>query len=108
LFNKLSPDNQPSSAPHGTYPSFAWTPKDEAIIFWTSGKLWRVTVENGNLAEIPFEVEVKLNLAPTVYPAHDVRTIEASTDGSFSAKAVTSASVCGDSVVFNAISRTCE
>ncbi len=41
LFDGLDRDMQETWAIHGVYPSFAWTPKDDAIVFWAQGKIWR-------------------------------------------------------------------
>ena len=58
----------------GTYPSFAFTPNDDAIIIWASGKLWRVPLSvdlsgekvlGGEPHIIPFRAHVEKRLAAT-------------------------------------------
>lgn len=46
----LERDMQETWAIHGVYPSFAWTPDDQEIVYWARGKLWRVHVERARRA----------------------------------------------------------
>eukprot|EP00004_Rigifila_ramosa_P003768 TRINITY_DN1400_c0_g1_i1.p1 TRINITY_DN1400_c0_g1~~TRINITY_DN1400_c0_g1_i1.p1 ORF type:complete len:1126 (+),score=293.81 TRINITY_DN1400_c0_g1_i1:230-3379(+) len=75
----LSTDQQVSSAPHGTYPGFAFSPDDQLLYIWAHGKLWRVVVATGAMTEIPFSASVRLNLAETVRAKYDASTGEAFT-----------------------------
>jgi imidazolonepropionase-like amidohydrolase/Tol biopolymer transport system component len=57
LFDGLDRDMQETWAIHGVYPSFAWTPKDDAIVIWAQGKIWKVNPTSKQAAEIPFHVK---------------------------------------------------
>ncbi|KZV99100.1 hypothetical protein EXIGLDRAFT_762868 [Exidia glandulosa HHB12029] len=59
----------------GTYPSFSFTPRDDAIVIWTAGKIWQVPLsvlptgertEEGSPRVLPFVVDVQLRLAETL------------------------------------------
>ena len=45
-------------------PRFAFTPGDEAIILSRDGKLYRLSIADGEQTEIPFSAHVKLGLGP--------------------------------------------
>ncbi|PBK62923.1 hypothetical protein ARMSODRAFT_997185 [Armillaria solidipes] len=62
------------SAPMGTYPSFAFTPSDSAIIIWAAGKIWSVPsttnsygekVSSGTPHVIQFIAHIEKRLAET-------------------------------------------
>lgn len=59
LWDGLSPDQQETWAVFGVYPGFDWTPDGRAIVIWAQGTLWRVDVETGTPAPIPFSAEVE-------------------------------------------------
>ncbi|KAF5373175.1 hypothetical protein D9758_001510 [Tetrapyrgos nigripes] len=63
------------SAPMGTYPSFAFTPDDAAIIIWAAGKIHRVPLTTNSRGErisggsphtIEFKAHIHKNLAETL------------------------------------------
>lgn len=88
-------DQQESSAPAGVYPGFVFTPDDSHIILWAKGKIFSINIAAGGSSEIPFTVNVDLQLANTVrynHPAEDGAT--------FNTKIVTSPSVSGDKKTF--------
>ncbi|MEK7253152.1 MAG: amidohydrolase, partial [Bacteroidota bacterium] len=73
LFDQLSKDQQEAWAIFGVYPGFDWMPQDNEIVIYGLGKIWRVPVmlgaeKPGRVVEIPFEVEVKQQVAETVRP----------------------------------------
>ncbi|KAG8928328.1 hypothetical protein FRC00_001793 [Tulasnella sp. 408] len=58
----------------GTYPSFAFTPADDAIVIWAAGSLWRVPlavnkdgerIGNGEPAKILFKATIEKRIAET-------------------------------------------
>ncbi|KAK0442843.1 hypothetical protein EV421DRAFT_2081966 [Armillaria borealis] len=62
------------SAPMGTYPSFAFTPSDSAIIIWAAGKIWSVPLTTNSYGEkvssgtphvIQFTAHIEKRLAET-------------------------------------------
>ena len=70
----LTYDLSTISAPMGTYPSFAFTPSDSAIIIWAAGKIWYVPLSQNEFGErvaggdphvIPFLAHVLMKKADT-------------------------------------------
>ncbi len=45
-------------------PSFAFTPDGAAVVYTEGGKLKRVSLETGDVSEIPFEADVELAVGP--------------------------------------------
>ncbi len=56
LYDQLDRDMQETWAVHGVYPTLAWTPDSQNLVFWAGGKLHRLTVADGQVREIPFHV----------------------------------------------------
>lgn len=56
LYDALDRDLQEIWAIHGTYPNMDWTADSKTIVFWAGGKIQRIDVNSGNVAEIPFRV----------------------------------------------------
>jgi Tol biopolymer transport system component len=44
LYDGLDRDMQETWAIHGVYPTFAWTPDNRSIVFWSGGKIHRIDV----------------------------------------------------------------
>lgn len=57
LFDRLERDLQETWAVHGVYPNMAWTPDSRDIVFWAGGKLFRITVGEKQLTDIPFRID---------------------------------------------------
>lgn len=57
LYRDLDRDMQETWGVQGLYPNMAWTPDSQAIVFWAQGRINRVNVESGAVAEIPFRVQ---------------------------------------------------
>ncbi|MFO7550643.1 MAG: amidohydrolase family protein [Haliea sp.] len=66
LFDALDLDMQETWAVHGLYPNMAWTPDSRNIVFWAQGKIWRLAVASGEVAEIPFSVQDSRDIYPAV------------------------------------------
>ncbi|RMH18101.1 MAG: amidohydrolase [Acidobacteria bacterium] len=91
LYDGLDRDHQETWAVHGVYANFAWTPDSRAIVFWAGGKLHRIDVAGGELAEIPFHVRqthrmiealhVEHDPAPASFDARMLRWVEVSPQG---------------------------
>lgn len=73
------------SAPMGTYPSFAFTPADDAIIIWAAGQIYHVPlatnavgerVSGGKPQAIPFIAHIEKRLAETRSSKIDIKTTE--------------------------------
>lgn len=70
-------DDQESRATLDAYPGMTFTPDSRHLIATWDGKLWKVPVEGGAPAEIPFEAQVVQALGPAVhfeYPVSDSAT----------------------------------
>ena len=66
FWQKLSKDQQESWAIFGVYTGYNWGPKDEFIVIWGKGKLWKVNTTDGSFAEIPFNVETDIKIADAI------------------------------------------
>lgn len=67
-------DEQESIATQGVYPGMAFTPDNQALIAYYGGKIWRIPIDGGEATQIPFEVDVELQLGPRLefdYPISD-------------------------------------
>ena len=69
----------------GTYPSFSFTPDDNAIIIWAAGKIWNVPLSTNTLGEkvlggepqiIPFTAHIEKSLAETRSSETDILSLE--------------------------------
>jgi imidazolonepropionase-like amidohydrolase/dipeptidyl aminopeptidase/acylaminoacyl peptidase len=56
LTDALDRDMQETWAIHNVYPGISWTPDNRSIVFWGGGKIRRVDVASGEVADIPFQV----------------------------------------------------
>ncbi|HMP99650.1 MAG TPA: amidohydrolase family protein [Cyclobacteriaceae bacterium] len=67
-------DEQESIAPLGVLPAMSFTPDSKEVVASYGGKIWRIPVAGGNAIEIPFEVDVELELGAQLdfkYPISD-------------------------------------
>ncbi|MFT6828099.1 MAG: Tol biopolymer transport system component, partial [Roseivirga sp.] len=67
-------DDQESIAPLGVLPAMSFTPDSKELVASYGGKIWRIPVAGGSAVEIPFEVDVELELGPRLkfeYPISD-------------------------------------
>lgn len=99
IFDALDPDMQETWAVHGLYANMDWTPDSQAIVFWAQGKIWKLDVNSGNVAEIPFHVRDSRRLQPPLKFKVDVAP------DTFSTKMVrfASRSPNGDAIVFESL-----
>ncbi len=86
-------DEQESIAPLGVLPAMSFTPDSKNLVVSYGGKIHSVSIENKTATEIPFEVDVKLDVGPLLafkYPIEDteeafvtqIRNAKPSPDGS--------------------------
>ncbi|EPQ51053.1 hypothetical protein GLOTRDRAFT_118109 [Gloeophyllum trabeum ATCC 11539] len=85
IWHGLTYDLSIVSAPMGTYPSFAFTPSDDAIIIWAAGKIYSVPLSTnfdgekvaaGEPQVIPFRAHVEKRLAETLTASPDILGLE--------------------------------
>jgi Tol biopolymer transport system component len=85
-------DDMESRAPMDAYPGYSFTPDSRAVVVSYGGEIWRVPVDGGAPAKIPFEAEVRLAMGPevafeytidtsTTFTARQVRDLAPSPDG---------------------------
>ncbi|MEJ1223440.1 amidohydrolase family protein [Sediminicola sp. 1XM1-17] len=69
-------DEQESIAPLGVLPAMSFTPDNRNLIVSYGGKIFSISLENNTANEIPFEVDVQLDLGPRLdfkYPIEDAK-----------------------------------
>ncbi len=66
-------DEQESIAPQGVLPGMAFTPDSKNLIASYGGKIWKIPVSGEPATEIPFDVDVKLELGPRLYFNYDIK-----------------------------------
>jgi Tol biopolymer transport system component len=67
-------DDQESIATMGVLPGMSFTPDSKAVVAAYGGKIHRIPVDGGTPVEIPFSVDLKLELGPRLefkYPVSD-------------------------------------
>ena len=70
-------DDQESVASRDALPGMSFTPDSEALIASYGGKIWRIPIDGSGETEIPFEIDVDIDLGPEVdfdYPIEDTPT----------------------------------
>ncbi|WP_371186760.1 amidohydrolase family protein [Thalassotalea maritima] len=91
VYDKLDRDMQETWAIHGVYPTMAWTPDNDAIIFWAGGKINKLDLDSGDSQVIDFAVETTKKMQPAVrftqnidvdkFDVKMLRDVEISPDG---------------------------
>ncbi len=67
-------DEQESIAPMGVLPGMSFTPDSKHLVASYGGKIWKINIADGKSEEIPFNVNVSLELGPRLefkYPIKD-------------------------------------
>jgi len=91
VYRHLDRDMQETWAVHGVYPSMAWTPDSQSLVFWAEGEIRRLDVSSGEVAEIPFRVQdtrrvveplrVPVEVHPERFEAKMLRWVEVAPGG---------------------------
>ncbi len=66
VYDQLERDMQETWAIHGVYPTMAWTPDSESILFWAGGEIRKLELDSGNVAAIPFQVTIDKQVQPAL------------------------------------------
>ena len=74
IYDKLNKDQQEAWAIFGVYPNFSWMPNNDEIVFWSGGKINKINVNSLEVTNIPFTVNVKIDLAETVHFNNKIET----------------------------------
>jgi Tol biopolymer transport system component len=73
VFDGLDRDSQADySWLDGYYPQYGWFPDDRHVAIWGKGKLWKVDMDTGMAAEIPFRVHARHKLTVPPRFTHDL------------------------------------
>jgi Tol biopolymer transport system component len=72
-------DDMESRASLDVLPGYSFTPDSRAVVVSYEGKIWRVPMDGGEPTNIPFEVDVDLDVGPEVKFEYTVDTTEAVT-----------------------------
>ncbi len=78
LIYPIQRDDQESQATLGVLPSMDFTPNSQELVMFHEGKIVRLNIENGNMMEVPFEVDVALEMGPDMtfkYPINDDKEV---------------------------------
>lgn len=91
VYNNLDRDMQETWAIHGVYPTMAWTPDNEEIVFWAGGKINKLNLANKSATTIEFEINTtkkiqkalrfSKNLDVENFDVKMLRDVEISPDG---------------------------
>lgn len=100
VYQGLDRDMQETWAIHGVYPTMAWMPKSNGLVFWAGGKIKQLTlsknfesnsVESNTVANIQFEVKTtkkiqhslrfQQQIAQTEFDVKMLRDVEVSPNG---------------------------
>jgi len=71
-------DDQESQATLGVLPAMSFTPDSQELVFFSGGKLHRMNIQTRESTEIPFEVDVALEMGPKLtfkYPISDDKEV---------------------------------
>lgn len=92
VFDELSKDQQEAWAIFGPYTNLSWTPDSRDLVFWAKGKLHRLNTETLTTSDIPFEADIRHEIAepvlfqvdpaPDSFAAKGIRHAVSSPDGS--------------------------
>lgn len=66
VYRNMDRDNQETWAIHGLYPTMAWLPDNSGMVFWAGGRINRLDLATGSVADIPFHVSKTEIARPTV------------------------------------------
>ncbi|MCH2488790.1 MAG: amidohydrolase family protein [Flavobacteriales bacterium] len=67
IFDDLDKDQQEAWAIFGVYPNFNWMPNNTELVFWSGGKFHKIDINSLAVTNIPFTVDVAIDLAETVH-----------------------------------------
>ena len=66
VYGALDRDMQETWAVHGVYPTMAWTPNNDGLIFWANGKINQLDIESKKVKNISFHVNTQKKIQKTV------------------------------------------
>lgn len=111
VWDGLTYDLSTVSAPMGTYPSFAFTPSDDAVLIWAAGRIWNVPLSRTRCGEriagaapsaLHFTAHIEKRLANTRYASTELVALETAPTQRVHAFTDLRADASGERVVFQA------
>ncbi len=91
VYQKLERDMQETWAIHGVYPTMAWTPDSQNLVFWAGGNIHQLNLKNQSTKLIPFHVKAtremrkavttKVDPAPEKFNTKLLRWVQVRPDG---------------------------
>ena len=99
LYDQLERDMQETWAVHGVYPTLAWMPDSQAIVFYAKGGIHRLSLADHKVSDIPFHVKGERKIMPAVRVPIEVAP------ATFDVKMLRSVAVSpqGDAVAYSAL-----
>ncbi len=76
LYDKLERDMQETWAIHGVYPTIAWTPDNEELVFWAGGTIHKLNVDDKSVSDIAFKVDTTKKIQKAVRFTQNIDTEE--------------------------------
>ncbi|TRZ41177.1 amidohydrolase family protein [Robertkochia solimangrovi] len=67
VYDGLSKDQQEAWAIFGVYPNYDWMPDGRSLVFWSDGKIHSLNTETLAITDIPFTVDVAIDIAETLH-----------------------------------------
>jgi imidazolonepropionase-like amidohydrolase/Tol biopolymer transport system component len=72
VYDGLDRDMQETWAIHGVYPTMAWTPDSNGLVFWSGGKINQLSVESKKATVIDFHVKTQKKIQTAVRFSQDL------------------------------------
>ena len=72
IYDGLERDMQETWAIHGVYPTMAWTPDSDGLVFWAGGKINKLSLDNNKTNVIDFHVQTEKKIQTAVRFSQDL------------------------------------
>ncbi|PKI15974.1 amidohydrolase family protein [Colwellia sp. 12G3] len=72
IYDGLDRDMQETWAIHGVYPTMAWTPDSDGLVFWSGGKINQLSLESKKAKVIDFHVKTQKKIQTAVRFTQDL------------------------------------
>ncbi len=72
IYDGLERDMQETWAIHGVYPTIAWTPQSDGLVFWADGKINKLSLKNKQSSVIEFHVNTTKKIQKAVRFTQDL------------------------------------
>ena len=72
VYDGLDRDMQETWAIHGVYPTMAWTPDSDGLVFWAGGKINKLSLETKKAKVIDFHVKTEKKIQTAVRFSQDL------------------------------------